>query len=401
MPIGPPLLNGPTEFGAWHPIPTQFTKSPKKWADDGDLLFCVRGSTTGRMNWADQRYAIGRGIAAIRHRSDKGLNSLVRGVIEWQLPDLLTAATGSTFPNISGPQLANLPWPQAVIGSERAIANVLSSLDHKIELNRRINITLERMAQALFHDWFVDFGPVRRKQAAATEPHTILGDLIHNAEMASRIASHFPDNFGINGLPQNWERKFLGELIDVKRGGSPRPIKDYITSEGLPWVKIADATSLSGPNLFETKEFIRLSGLRKTVKLAAGDLILSNSATPGLPKFLQLEACIHDGWLYFPKIDYFTKAHLYLQFLEAKKLIVGRATGSVFANLKTDTIKSFSVVVAPKPIAEAFQFLIEPIFETILHKEREIRTLAETREYLLPRLLSGKVQIADVETMVA
>ena len=66
--VGLPLLNGPTEFGPHHPTPIQFTTDARKIAHPGDLLFCVRGSTTGRMNWADQEYAIGRGVAAIRHR---------------------------------------------------------------------------------------------------------------------------------------------------------------------------------------------------------------------------------------------------------------------------------------------------------------------------------------------
>ena len=62
-----PLLNGPTEFGPHHPVPVQFTTDARKGAQKGDILFCVRGSTPGRMNWADQDYAIGHGVAAIRH----------------------------------------------------------------------------------------------------------------------------------------------------------------------------------------------------------------------------------------------------------------------------------------------------------------------------------------------
>lgn len=82
-----PLLNGPTEFGPSHPTPTQFTSEGRKLAEPGDLLFCVRGSTTGPMNWADQRYAIGRGVAAIRHRVDPVLQPLVRAILEHELPE--------------------------------------------------------------------------------------------------------------------------------------------------------------------------------------------------------------------------------------------------------------------------------------------------------------------------
>src|SRR5687767_12240034 len=86
-PRGLPLLNGPTEFGSYHPSPVQFTIDARKRAARGDVLFCVRGSTTGRMNWADREYAIGRGIAAIRHRHDATLQPFIRAVIEHGLPD--------------------------------------------------------------------------------------------------------------------------------------------------------------------------------------------------------------------------------------------------------------------------------------------------------------------------
>ena len=158
------LLNGPTEFGDHHPTPAQYTTDARKFAQPGDLLFCVRGSTTGRMNWADQKYAIGRGIVAIRHRHEPELQPFVRAVIESELPDLLTQATGSTFPNpVSAQQLADMPYPSLDKDEQRAIAHVLGTLDDKNDLNRRMNETLEAMARALFKSWFVDFDPVRAK----------------------------------------------------------------------------------------------------------------------------------------------------------------------------------------------------------------------------------------------
>src|SRR5687767_2607518 len=109
--VGLPLLNGPTEYGPHHPKPMQYTTHARKRAIVGDILFCVRGSTTGRMNWADREYAIGRGVAAIRHKTNPELQPFVRAVIEYGLPGLLAQATGSTFPNVSAEQLAGLWWP--------------------------------------------------------------------------------------------------------------------------------------------------------------------------------------------------------------------------------------------------------------------------------------------------
>ena len=103
---GDPLLNGPTEFGFYSPTPVQWTTNGKKHCAAGDLLFCVRGSTTGRMNWANQSYAIGRGLAAIHHKKDSNFNWFIKAMVDNSLKDILAAATGSTFPNV-GKELLN------------------------------------------------------------------------------------------------------------------------------------------------------------------------------------------------------------------------------------------------------------------------------------------------------
>ena len=98
---GLPLLNGPTEFGIKYPNPVQYTLDPRKISEVNDILFCVRGSTTGKMNWADQKYAIGRGLAAIRHKNGNEYQSYLKAFLDYNLPNLLQCATGSTFPNVS------------------------------------------------------------------------------------------------------------------------------------------------------------------------------------------------------------------------------------------------------------------------------------------------------------
>ena len=87
---GVPLLNGPTEYGPNHPVPAQWTTDAKKMSRERDVLFCVRGATAGRMNWADRDYAIGRGVAAIRHRSGPPLQRFLRAMVDFQ-------AGGATF----------------------------------------------------------------------------------------------------------------------------------------------------------------------------------------------------------------------------------------------------------------------------------------------------------------
>src|SRR5574341_1410676 len=154
--IGTPLLNGPTEFGGYHPTPAQFTTDARKIAMPNDILFCVRGSTTGRMNWADQRYAIGRGIAAMRHRSGPEYRYFLKALIDFHLDKLLASATGSTFPNVSREQLANLDCEIPSLPEQLAIAAFLGALDDKVEANRRTSVTLVSITRAVFRHWFVE-----------------------------------------------------------------------------------------------------------------------------------------------------------------------------------------------------------------------------------------------------
>lgn len=147
--IGLPLLNGPTEFTAYNPVPVKWTEQITKIAEANDVLFCVRGSTTGRMNIADQRYVIGRGLASIR-----GVNladtRFLYFMIQLYLPTLLQGATGSTFPNISGAQLQafEIVWPPEP--ERNRIAEILGSVDDKIEANSRLLDSLYQLLHELY-----------------------------------------------------------------------------------------------------------------------------------------------------------------------------------------------------------------------------------------------------------
>jgi type I restriction enzyme S subunit len=227
--------------------------------------------------------------------------------------------TGSSVPLINLSIVRRLPVPLPPLAEQRAIAAVLGALDDKIELNRRMNGTLESMARALFQSWFVDFDPVRAKldgrQPAGLDPET---------------AALFPDSFHDSPLgliPRDWEVKPLSDLCQLGRGASPRPINDYMNGE-VPLVKIADATAAGGPFLFETKEKVKKAGAEKSVAVVPGDLILSNSATCGVPMFVELHGCIHDGWLYFKNLRSISKIFLFHVLLELAEHLVQIADGS-------------------------------------------------------------------------
>lgn len=144
----------------------------------------------------------------------------------------------------------------------------------------------------------------------------------------------------------DWKEYKFSELCDISRGASPRPIHEYITDgEGMPWVKIADATKSNSRFIEDTAERIKLSGVKKSVEVFEGDLILSNSATPGLPKFMAINACIHDGWMLLRNFKNITKEFAYWLLLNERNNLVKQGTGTVFINLKTDILRNHIVKI--------------------------------------------------------
>ena len=142
-----------------------------------------------------------------------------------------------------------------------------------------------------------------------------------------------------------WENKKIGDVVDIRRGASPRPIQNFLSDKGMPWVKIADATSDPTRFISRTNECIIEDGIKKSVVVEPETLIVSNSATPGLPKIMKILACVHDGWLVFSNYRGITRDFLYYKFIDIRRHLVNQANGSVFQNLKTDIVREFDIAV--------------------------------------------------------
>lgn len=149
-------------------------------------------------------------------------------------------------------------------------------------------------------------------------------------------------------IPQDWEVLKLGELVNIRRWASPRPIIDYMTINWwMPWVKIADATSSQTRYIDKTNEYIKEEWIKNSVVVVPWDLILSNSATPGLPKIMKIKACIHDWWLLISDFKWIIKEYLYYFFLKFREELAWSANWSVFQNLKTDIVRDVNIPLPP------------------------------------------------------
>ena len=136
--------------------------------------------------------------------------------------------------------------------------------------------------------------------------------------------------------------------------------------------------------------------MKKTVFLKAGSLVLSNSATPGVPKILDVDSCIHDGWLYFPESK-FSKEYLYLYFKYIRQQLVNLSNGSVFNNLKTDILKGYPTILPDSETLRRFDDVVKPMFLQMQNLTRESHKLADMRDSLLPRLMSGELDVSDID----
>ena len=140
-----------------------------------------------------------------------------------------------------------------------------------------------------------------------------------------------------------WKEVKIGDVCSVKRGASPRPIQNFMCKNGMPWVKIADATRSNSRYINSTEEFIIEEGVLKSRIVTPGTLIVSNSATPGLPKIMGITGCVHDGWLIIDDFNGVLKEYMYYKFIDIRRVLSNQANGSVFMNLKTDIVKSFPI----------------------------------------------------------
>jgi type I restriction enzyme S subunit len=183
-------------------------------------------------------------------------------------------------------------------------------------------------------------------------------------------------------VPEPAKFQRLGELCTITRGASPRPIIDWISNQGTPWVKISDATGEEGRYVSRTREFIRNEGRDKSVVVHPGDFIVSNSATPGLPKFMKIEACIHDGWLLFRNFRGLLPSYLYYVITNDRPALLNKGSGSVFTNLKTEILKNHEIPVPSLAIQGSIAAVLGQFDDLIELNTSIAKTLEETAQLM-------------------
>lgn len=292
--------------------------------------------------------------------------------------EVTAKAEGSVVPHLNMADIRRLRLPKLPpISVQRSAADVLRVLDNKIELNRQMNETLEGIARAIFKAWFVDFEPVFRPEAAGEYGHL------------------FPRGLNEEGVPEGWRKGKLSEIIELIGGGTPKTSVSTYWDGEIPWYSVRDAPSESDVFVIKTEKSITQAGvdnssakvLPENTTIISARGTVGKLALAGVPMAMNQSCYGITGAAGFP--DFFT-------FFYVRAMIEGlqqRTHGTVFATITRQTFSTVDVVIPPVELANGYEEQVTPLLNRLRHNLFEAMTLAELRDTLLPKLISGEVRV--------
>ena len=361
----------------------------------GDIVYSRRGDVEKRalIREREEGWLCGTGCLKVRLGVgvvDPLFASLFLGhpaIREW----IVRHAVGATMPNLNTAIMSAVPFALPPLAEQNAIAAVLGALDDKIELNRRMNATLEAMARALFQSWFVDFDPVRAKLDGRQPPGLDLA-----------TAALFPKSFQnaeALHIPAGWTVRPVGEVVECVGGGTPSTTESKYWQGGTHhWTTPKDFSSLQAPILLDTDRKLTEAGIAKISSglLPVGSLLLSSRAPVGYLAITAIPVAINQGFIAL-KCNAHASNFFMLNWCQMNMAeIESRATGTTFAEISKQNFRPIPVVLPPKELMAVFTAEVAPLYAQITANLHQSRTLATLRDTLLPKLLSGELSVAAV-----
>ena len=298
--------------------------------------------------------------------------------------------TGSSVPLINLSVLRSLPILLPPLSEQRAIAHILGTLDDKIELNRRMNETLEETARATFKSWFVDFDPVRAK-AEGRDPG-----------LPEHIADLFPDRFEdseLGKIPAGWEVIPFSETVEVFGGGTPKTSVPEYWDGRIPWYSVVDAPRDADVFVIDTAKKTTQAGVdnSSTRVLPEGASIISARGTVGRVALIGVPMAMNQSCYGLrdrnSKRGYFT----YFATRNLVATLRQRVHGAVFDTITRDTLRGVSLAMPDHSLIDIFEDENSSLLERLLANLHQSHTLASVRDALLPRLISGELRVPDAK----
>jgi type I restriction enzyme S subunit len=346
----------------------------------GDILFARRGvQATGHIGCvrkAEEGFICGTGAIRLRVARDSG--AIDPDYLSHVLADPASVqwfkfhAIGATMPNLNEGIIRSFPLSVPPLPEQRAIAHILGTLDDKIELNRRMNETLEAMARALFKSWFVDFDPVRAKSEG------------RDPGLPKPLADLFPDSFQdseLGEIPKGWEVRLLGELLELAYG---KALKAEDRRDGT--VPVFGSNGQLGWH---------------DERLAVGPgVIVGRKGNPGVVTWASTDFFVIDTAFFVVLKQPCSSLHFSFHALRSHDLAALGADSAV-PGLNRNLAYMSPQILPPRSILARFDGLARSATKRVHQLNEESRTLAALRDALLPRLISGELRVAHPQRFVA
>lgn len=383
---------------------------------DGEVLVTGRVGTLGKLFALSEPCWPSDNALVVRPSSTLTDPKFLRYALQLRIEDAAGMNRGAANPLITQKDLGRLLVYHPSIEHQAAIANVLCSLDDKIELNRRINETLEEMAQAIFRDWFVYFGPTQRKLDGGTDPVEIMGGLVVDPDRARELADLFPARIGNDGLPEGWQEKPFSFLLEDTIGGD----WGKEAPEGDENHPVAIIRGTDFPALLEGgigKVPLRFTTARKANRrrLQERDIVLEVSGgSPTQPtgrsiwvaqsilERFECDVVCASFCRRFrptsPAASLVAWAHLINLYREGGTWKYQNQSTGISNFQTTHFLDTEQVIWGGNEVAEAFSSIVEPMAK--LANRNENLSLSSVRDFLLPKLMSGEVRLRDAQREV-
>ena len=359
---------------------------------------------------------VSTGFAVLRPRTDRvDPRFLYACVFDRSFTSyLVSREKGAAYPAVLPADIAEADIALPPLPEQRAIARILGTLDDKIELNRRMNETLEAMAQALFKSWFVDFDPVVVNALKAGNPipdkfakraclrRSFGRQAAHYREnpnslgLPKHILRLFPDRFvdsEVGPIPEGWEATTIGAEFDLTMGQSPPGSTYNEKGEGLPFFQGRRDFGFRYPSN-------RVYCTAPTRIVQAGDTLVSVRAPVGDINMAYETCCVGRGVAAVRHKSGSRSYTYYAMRALGERFKSYEAEGTVFGAINKKQFQNLPSIAPPPHVVSSFEELVYPLDENIRSFEEEIRTLSRTRDTLLPKVISGELRVPDAEKIL-
>ena len=383
--------------------------------NEGDVVMTTEAPLGEIAQLDGRKIALAQRVITLRGKKNILDNTFLKYLMisEYVQHQLDGRGTGTTVKGIKQSELRKVMLKFPSFPEQKAIAHILGSLDDKIELNRRMNETLESMAQALFKSWFVDFDPVIDNALAVG--NAIPDEFMERAEQRkgvekkdnSDIQSLFPDEFEfteeMGWIPKGWAVSNVGTEFNTVGGGTPSTKNsDFWENGDISWTTPKDLSGNQSKILLNTDRKITELGLNKISSglLPIDTVLMSSRAPVGYLALAKVPVAINQGYIAL-KCEKILTPEFAIQWADsAMDEIKQRAGGTTFAEISKTNFRGIPILVPSQKIIDAYSRDVKDLYNQITSRIENINTLAKLRDTLLPKLMSGELRIPDAETLV-